>query len=136
LVAVGLVVSLTFGQAVQEGKRAFDAGQYAVAARLFEKAHRESPSCDILLYLGLARYRLKQLDAALIAFQEAVQCDPKLVAAHVARGEAYAEKGNDVEALAAYQRALSLEPRNLDALRGASFIYARDKLDDKALELL
>src|SRR2546429_8801521 len=78
------------------------------------------------LYLGLARYRLKQVDAALIAFQEAVQCDRRLFTAHLALGKAYAGKGNDAEAIAAYERALSLEPRNREALRGAALIYARD----------
>ena len=81
--------------------------------RAFSKRRtKHRRAATFLLYLGLARYRLKQLDPALIAFQVAVQCDPKLVAAHLALGEAYAERGNDGEALSAYLRALDLEPRN------------------------
>src|SRR5437660_10687438 len=128
LVVAATLACLAWCQSLEDAKRAFDRGDYAAAARLFEKAHQESRSCDILLYLGLARYRLKQADAALIAFQEAVQCDQRLLTAHLALGEAYAGKGNDVEAIAAYERALSLSPRNLDALRSAALIYSRDKL--------
>src|SRR5437588_797965 len=136
LLAAGTLTSLLWCQALEEGKRAFDAGKYAVAARLFEKARQESHDCHTLLYLGLARYRLKQLDPALMAFQEAVQCDPKLVTAHLALGEAYAEAGNDTEAVTAYQRVLRIEPTNAEALRGAAAIYARDKLDEKAAGVL
>ena len=99
------------GQSLEEAKRAFDAHDYASAARLFEKAHQQSPACEILVYLGMARYRLQQTDAAVIAFQEAVRCDPSLVLANLALGEAYAAKGNDSESIAAYERVLKLEPR-------------------------
>lgn len=136
LITAGTLACLAWSQALEQGKRAFDAGNYRGAEELFEKAHRESPSCDILLYLGLTHYRLKKMDSALIAFQEAVQCDSKLVAAHLALGEAYAQQGNDAEAVAAYRRALTLQPANRDALRGAALIYARDKLDEKAIEVL
>ena len=71
----------------------------------------------------MARYRLNQPDAALIAFQSAVQCDPKLVPAHLAMGEAYAERGNRDEALKAFTHVLDLDPTNSSALRGAVSIY-------------
>jgi hypothetical protein len=41
-------------------------GNYAEAARLFEKTHRESSNSEALFGLGLARYRLKQVDSAVI----------------------------------------------------------------------
>ena len=118
-----LIVSLGWGQALEQGKRAFDAGNYAEAARLFEKAHQLSPQCDILFFLGMARYRLRQADAALISFQSAVQCDPKLLPAHLAMAEAYAERGNRDEALAAFTKVLALDPENGPALRGAASIH-------------
>src|SRR5437867_3380290 len=136
LLAAGTLALLPWQQMLEQAKRAFDAGNYAAAAQLFEKAHQESPRCDIPFYLGLARYRLKQTDAALIAFQVAVQCDPKLVPAHLALGEAYTQKGNDGEALSAYLKALDLEPRNHSALRGATSIYLRNEVNDKAVPLL
>src|ERR1043166_1370622 len=131
-----LFVSLSWGQALEQGKRAFDAGNYAEAARLFEKAHRSSPRCDILFFLGVARYRLHEPDASLIAFQSAVQCAPKLLPAHLAMAEAYTEKGNRDEALAAFNRVLSLDPNNSSALRGAASIYVELQHGATALPLL
>jgi len=134
--ALASIASLAWCQTLEQAKRAFDAGNYAAAAQLFEKANRESPRCDTLFFLGLTRYRLKQVDSALIAFGEAVQCDPKMTMAYLALGEAYTEKGNDNEALTAYEHAVALEPRNAAALRGAAFIYTRENLNEKAAATL
>jgi len=128
--------SLVWCQPLEQAKRAFDRGDYAAAARLFEQARLASPSCDILFYLGLAQYRLKQPDAALISFESAAQCDPRSTAAQLAIGEAYAERGNFSEALAAYSRVLSLDPKNREALQGAAGIHLRTKANAKAIELL
>jgi tetratricopeptide (TPR) repeat protein len=117
-------------------RRAFNAGRFAEAARLFENARTRDKACEIPLYLGMARYRLHQVDDALIAFQEAANCDPKLTLAWIALGEAYAERGNDVEALSAYERALSHEPENIVALRGAAALCIRAKLTARAVALL
>ncbi len=118
-----LFVSIAWGQALEQGKRAFDNGNYAEAARLFEKAHQSSKDCEILFFIGMARHRLGESDAALIAFQSAIQCNPKLFPAHDALAEAYYERGNPGEALAAYQRALALDPNHVPALRGAASIH-------------
>jgi len=124
------------GQTLDQAKRAFEAQQYAEAARLFEEARQQDPACEISFYLGITRYRLHQVDSALIAFQEAVKCNPKLTLAYIALGEGYAERGNDGEALAAYERALRLEPENAAALRGAAALYLRAKLNEKAVAAL
>jgi tetratricopeptide (TPR) repeat protein len=127
---------MAWGQALEQGKRAFDAGDYGAAARLFEQAHESSPRCDILFFLGLARYRLHQVDTALIAFQSAVQCEPRLVSAHLAMAEAYAEKGNRDEALAAFHKVLGLNPKDSSALRGAASIYLELEHAAEAVPLL
>jgi tetratricopeptide (TPR) repeat protein len=123
-------------QALEEAKRAFDAGNYARAVLLFQQAQESSHRCDIPFYLGLARYRLRQIDEALIAFQVAVRCDPKLVPAHLALGEAYGQKGNGGEALAAYLRVLDLEPNHAAALRGAAALLLHGENNDRAVPLL
>ena len=137
LLVTGILASFAFGQSpLEQAEKAFDAGRYADAVRLFEKAHEQSPRCDILFFLGMAHYRLKQIDPAMIGFQSAVECDPKLTLAYIALGEAYAERGNDGEAAAAYGQALKLEPRNVDALRGAAAVFMRNKQSQKAVEVL
>src|SRR5262245_12226966 len=113
LLAVASLALVTWSQALEEGKRAFDVQDYRAAERLFEKAYEQSPACEILVYLGMARYRQEQINSALIAFQQAVRCDPAMVLGHVALGEAYATKGNDTEAIAAYENALKLDSGNI-----------------------
>ncbi len=136
LLALATFAVAAWGQTLEQAERLFDAGNYAEAAKLFEKANKESRNCEALFGLGLARYRLKEVDSAVIAFQSAVQCDPHLVLAHLALGEAYSERGNDKEALASYLLALNLEPRNSSALRGAASLYVRGKIPQKAIETL
>ncbi len=120
----------------QDPKAAFDRGDYAAAVRLFEAANRRLPDCANLLYIGLARYRLRQTNEALISFRAAAQCDPKLVAAHLALAEAYSLTRNDSEALAAYLRVLEIDPHNIVALRAASNFYLKNDLHVKSRVLL
>ena len=65
-----------------------------------------------------------------------MQCDPKLVQAHLAIADIYAERGNEGEALAALLQALQIEPKNVLALRAASNLYLKNGLHNKALPLL
>jgi tetratricopeptide (TPR) repeat protein len=136
LLSVSGLIGFAWCQTLDEAKRAFDVGDYAQAVRLFEKAHQESPRCDTLFFAGLARYRLQQVESALIAFESAVQCDPKLIPAHLALGEAYGLRGNQAESLSAYNRVLDLDAKNNAALRGAASIYLANELNDKAVPLL
>ncbi len=85
---------------------------------------------------GFKEYQRKDLSQALIAFRAAVQCDPKLVDAHLAIADIYAERGNDGAALAALLQALRIEPKNVLALRAASNLYLKNALHNKALPLL
>src|SRR5437763_915789 len=48
------------------GKRALAAGRYEEAARFLEQARHGPAGCEGSFYLGLTRYRLKQLDAAIV----------------------------------------------------------------------
>ena len=95
-----------------------------------------APDCGKSFAAGLEEYRRKDLAQALIAFRAAVQCNPKLVPAHLAIADIYAERGNAGEALAALLQALQIEPANVLALRAASSIYLNSGLHNKALPLL
>ena len=50
VLALALVASLAWCQALEQAKRAFDRGDYATAARLFEQAHQATPSCETLFF--------------------------------------------------------------------------------------
>lgn len=94
------------------------------------------PDCGTHVAAGLEEYRHKELGKALIAFRTAVQCDPKLVAAHLAMADLHAERGNEGEALAALLKALEIAPKNVLALRAAASLYLKNDLHQKALPLL
>jgi superkiller protein 3 len=96
----------------------------------------QAPDCGKLVAAGLQEYQRKDLSKALISFRAAVQCDPKLVQAHLAIADIYAERGNEGEALAALLQALQIEPKNALALRAASSLYLKNDLHIKALPLL
>src|SRR3954454_3831729 len=136
LAGIVIVAALAWGQALDEAKRAFDGGDYAAALRLFEQAHAKSPSCELSFYIGLTEYRLNRSDAAIIAFRSAVECNPKLVDAHLAMAAAYGERHNDSEALRAYERVLAVDARNTAALSGAANIYLKNNANEKAIQLL
>lgn len=133
---IAVTFSLCWADTLENAKRAFDAGNYALAARLFEQSQAESPRCEKLFFLGITQYRLNRPDAALVAFQSAVACDPKLVPAHLAIAEAYGVRGNETQSLAALERVLAIDPNNAIALRHASTIYIRNEVHDKAITLL
>ncbi|MFN0120752.1 MAG: tetratricopeptide repeat protein [Blastocatellia bacterium] len=97
---------------------------------------QSAPDCAKLLNTGLQEYQRKDPGQALISFRAAAACDPKLVQAHLAIANIYAERGNDGEALAALLQALRIEPENVLALRAASDLYLQNGLHIKALPLL
>jgi tetratricopeptide (TPR) repeat protein len=135
LIAITLC-SVLRAQTLEEAKRAFDAGNYAAAAKKFEQAYQATHNCETLFYLGMAQYRGGQADAALVSFQGAVSCDPRLIRAHLALAEAYAAKGNTRGALAAFTSVLQLDPDNREALAGAASIYLQQNDNNKAVEVL
>ena len=94
------------------------------------------PDCGKAMAAGVEEYRRKDLGQALVAFRAAVQCDPKLVAAHLAMADIYAERGNEGEGLEALLRVLQIEPKNALALRAAATLYLKIGLHIKALPLL
>lgn len=121
---------------VEQGQRAFDRGRYKEAAELFEKALGSELDCRVLLFLGMARYRLQETEAAIVNFRGAAECDPRAVEARVALAEAYASKGFDNRALTEYEAALSLDAGHVVALAGAGRLYLRNQLNDKAVAVL
>lgn len=121
------------GDRIAEGKAALMAGRYREAVRLLEHAPDGSPGCEGSYYLGLARYRLKQLDRAIVDLQVSSGCDPGNADPWLAIAAAYVDKGDDDRAVAAFDSALRLKPGDVDALRAASALDLRHERNERAI---
>jgi tetratricopeptide (TPR) repeat protein len=81
------------------GKKALGAGEWdAAIAALKLAALREPDNADIQNYIGYAYRRLRQLDAAIAHYQQALMLNPRHRSAHEHLGEAHLVRGNLVKA--------------------------------------
>lgn len=76
------------------------------------------------------------LSLAALAFEAAVQKDPKHTEAWARLGAAQSQNEKEDAALRAYQRVLQLDPNNLDALMGLSVSYTNEGYDSTAYRTL
>jgi tetratricopeptide (TPR) repeat protein len=81
------------------GKRALGAGDWnAAIAALKLAALREPDGADIQNYIGYAYRRLRQLEAAIAHYRQALILNPRHRSAHEHLGEAYLVEGNLAQA--------------------------------------
>ncbi len=83
----------------QQGKEAYQAGEYASAAEHFQTATRQSPASGALLNLGLAEWHRGRAGAAVLAWEQARWIDPF--------------DGRTAQNLAFARRAIGVEPPEL-----------------------
>lgn len=76
------------------------------------------------------------LSLAALAFEAAVQKDPKHIDAWARLGSAQSQNEKEDAALRAYQRVLHLDPNNLDALMGLAVSYTNEGYDSTAYRTL
>lgn len=76
------------------------------------------------------------LSLAALAFEAAVQKDPKHIEAWARLGSAQSQNEKEDAALRAFQRVLQLDPTNLDALMGLSVSYTNEGYDSTAYRTL
>lgn len=76
------------------------------------------------------------LSLAALAFEAAVQKDPKHIEAWARLGSAQSQNEKEDAALRAYQRVLQLDPNNLDALMGLAVSYTNEGYDSTAYRTL
>ena len=96
---------------LKEASAAFDAGKFADAAKLAEKAAKADPKNAKAPYIAGASYlRLRDNPAAIKAFTEVLDRDPKLAAAHDRRGDAYLKSGQWKKAIADFDAFLKANP--------------------------
>lgn len=103
------------------GKRALAAGDWNGAITALTSAGlRDDRNADIQNYLGYAYRRLRQLDAALRHYRQAVTLNPRHHSAHEHLGEAYLMLGNRAKAeehLAALERICLISCTEYDDLK-------------------
>jgi Flp pilus assembly protein TadD len=95
------------------GIRAFDAGDYAEARKLFEAASGKNPNDSTVLYnLGLACERAGDRAAAESAYKAALVRKPDLEAAVEELGALYIDEGRSADAVALLRPAVVKHPMN------------------------
>jgi tetratricopeptide (TPR) repeat protein len=96
--------------------------RWAKAIRLLEKATRENPNV-VMLWVNLAAAYLGPLESsepaaqerAIVAYQEALRCDPVSPNVHYNLGLIYYKQGAHERAAAHFWRALEVDPNDEDA---------------------
>ena len=95
----------------------FQAGDYAGALERFESLERAaraagdtSLASGLLNNVGLCRLRLGDLAGATRAFEQVIAERPRAVKSHYNLGRVLAAQGRRAEAIAAYERALAIDP--------------------------
>jgi tetratricopeptide (TPR) repeat protein len=87
-------------------------------------------------YLGMARVNAGQYDLGIRLLNQAIELDSHYYRAYMFLGNALNEIDRHADAISAYEKALSINPQNLEALAfmGAALASAGDRI--KALEIL
>ena len=107
-------------------KKLFDGGQYAEARAAFEKiAAAEPQNAEVVFYLGWTTFRLNQPEESVKLLEKATALDgTKSLYFHVLgdgygvltqRASIFGKVGWAKKCLAAYDKAIALDPGNLDA---------------------
>jgi tetratricopeptide (TPR) repeat protein len=101
-------------------------GRHGEAIASFQKSLRLKPGLrGANLFMGIAEYRINQLDAALTALRKEVAIAPKDANAWMWLGIVALEKGDGGEATSALDKAAKLAPDNVDILyhRGRAHLF-------------
>jgi len=115
---------------VAQGMKAYEEGRYDDALAAFEAAQRERPDAPQLdLNRGDALYKLKRLEEARLAYERAAgRGDPSLQQRSLFNlGNTLATLGKRSEALAAYRKALLLDPKDAQARRNLELLLKNEE---------
>lgn len=144
-VALGLafVALLTFGWATVSAQTKLDPDDQALLDEIKDKPPAEraralkmradegNPSKAIWFHLGNAYYEANDINAAILAFDNALKLDPKFFKAMVNLALMYDENESWAKAIETFERAAELEPENPDVWSHmGNTYYAQGKFDD------
>jgi serine/threonine protein kinase/tetratricopeptide (TPR) repeat protein len=114
-----------------------DMGRFDEALTELERARELNPfSLSINTSLGYLFYFARQSDQAIVQGKKALQLDPKFHWAHDVIALAHLQKGEFEEAIAAFQKAVSLSESSVDYRCHLAQAYAKAGMTDDALKIL
>lgn len=112
-------------------------GRYEEAATALRELVKLAPGdAAAFVNLGIACERLQDEAAAEDAFRQALLIDPDMALAHYGLGNLYWGQGLYEQAGAAYQKAVSEDPEDVDARFNLAMVHLRLENDAAALPLL
>jgi len=103
---------------VEQGRKAYEKGDYAEALRQFDAAAKDLPgSASLEFNRGNALFKLGRMEEANQAYHRALETPRSDLKEkdYYNLGNVWAQMGNAKEALAAYRRALTLDPTDEEA---------------------
>ena len=113
------------------GRAQLALGDRASALELFQKAAALAPDFpEAHANYGALLCETEDYDAAVHELELAVRLAPDLLAAKIGLGNAYRAQGKAAEALAQYQAALAIAPKDLDATFDLALLHLDAKLPD------
>ena len=120
---------------VQQGLIAVQAGEFAAAATLFDRAVEADPTnVEARRQLALARIDAGQFDQAQAAYEELLALDPTQAPAHLELGQLHASRGRPQEAIRHLTRATELAPDYKQAHYQLALLLDRSGRPREALE--
>lgn len=121
----------------QEAKGYLDHQQYAEARRVLTLAVKAAPSDPAFwFHLGVSCAELKDVDAAIHAFEKARALAPNRAEVHFSLGLEYWHHGDIGKAKDAYKTGLTLEPNNTQALQNYALLLMKTGEQEKAIDPL
>lgn len=124
----------------QQGVAAYNKGDFAGAATLFEAAVQKAPTVpDLYVNLALAYFRLDRKQEAVTQLEKAASLGPDDPKIHYQLGAAYVEMQSYDQAIAAFEKGLAQQPNlaadplALEATSTLGAVYFAKGENDKAM---
>jgi tetratricopeptide (TPR) repeat protein len=121
----------------QEAKGYLEHQQYAEARRVLTLAVKAAPNDPAFwFHLGVSCAELKDVDAAIHAFEKTRALSPNRAEVHFSLGLEYWHRGDLGKAKEAYRTGLTLEPKNTQALQNYALLLMKTGEHGRAIDPL
>jgi tetratricopeptide (TPR) repeat protein len=112
-------------------------GNLKKAIENYQEAVREMPDyAEARENLNNARINLRILEGQIAKIQELIKADPQNPALHTKFGDILRKQGEYDEAVANYRKAISIQPKYIQAMYGLVIVYSSSQEYAKALDVL